>query len=140
MILSDSIEKRLKKALQLQYPVTYYLSENSKLSKLGDAVLNYIASVSETIRKGTPTGTRVDNKTLTRSVRESGLRKILASRRDKHKLGDAAEALIAYTWIQEVVTLDEYIETMLRSESLQEGMTQILRLAIKKMDVIQHGN
>ncbi|MGQ9514601.1 MAG: ribonuclease III family protein [Thermoproteota archaeon] len=136
--MTDSIVRRLRKVLKLQYPAIHYLSEDSKLSVLGDALVNYIASVSETIRKGAPTGTRVDNETLMKSVRESGLRNILTSRMDKHALGDAAEALIAYAWIQGAATLDEYVETMLRSSSIQEGMTQILKLTIKKVDVVKH--
>ncbi len=135
--MDDYIGRRLRRALNLQRPAKYYLSTDSKLSVLGDALVNYVASVSETIRSGVPTGKRVENKILLKSVRESGLRELLTSRKDKHALGDAAEALLAYAWIKGAITLDEYVETMLRSGSLQDGMTQILRLAIKKAGVAQ---
>ncbi|MBO3802706.1 MAG: hypothetical protein JTT11_02330 [Candidatus Brockarchaeota archaeon] len=132
--MADAVGLRLRKALGLRRPAKHYI-EKGELSGLGDAVVNYIASVSETIRGGIPTGKRVDNETLVKSVRESGLREKLAHRKDKHSLGDAAETLIAYAWVTGAVTLDECVETLLRSPSLQDGLTRILRLAIKKAGV-----
>lgn len=134
--MTDDIALRLKEALKLQlHPTIYYLSSDKRLSKLGDAIINYIASVSETIRGGIPMGLRVDNRTLTNAVKASGLRDRLSHRRDRHMLGDAAEALIAYSFIQGVITIEECVDTMLRSESIQGGMTRILGLAIERVGV-----
>jgi len=135
--LADDIAFRLQKALELQNPTLHYIAKDNRLSKLGDAVINFIASVSETVRLGIPTGLRVDNKILTKSVRESGLRERLAHRRNRHMLGDAAEALIAYAWIKGSVTMEEYVDTMLRGESLQGGITLVLGLAIDRAGVMK---
>jgi len=133
--LADDIVFRLQKALELQHLSLLCIVKDNRLSKLGDAVINFIASVSETVRLGIPTGLRVDNKMLTKAVRESGLRERLAHRRNRHMLGDAAEALIAYAWIKGNVTMGEYVETMLRGESLQDGITLVLSLAIDRAGV-----
>jgi hypothetical protein len=133
--LTDEIAPRLKKALQLQYPPLRYISSDNQLSRLGDAVVNYMASVSETLRQGVPTGLRVDNATLRNAVRESGLRERLSHRRDRHMLGDAAEALIAYGFIQGGMTMEECVDVILRCESLQDGITQVLRLAMERTGI-----
>jgi len=135
--LPDDIAFRIQKALELQPPALQYIAGDNRLSKLGDALINFIASVSETVRLGIPTGLRVDNRMLTKSVRESGLREGLAHRRSRHMLGDAAEALIAYAWIKGGVTMEEYVDTMLRGGSLQGGMTLVLGLAIERAGVMK---
>jgi len=135
--LADDIAFRLQKALALHPPTLHYIAEDNRLSKLGDAVINYIASVSESVRLGIPTGLRVDNEILMKAVRDSGLRVRLSHRRDRHTLGDAAEALIAYAWIMGSVTMGEYVETMLRGGTLQDGMTLVLGLAIDRAGVMK---
>jgi len=135
--LVDDIACRLQKALKPQRPTLHYIVKDNRLSKLGDAVINFIASVSETVRLGIPTGLRVDNKILMKAVRDSGLRERLSHRRDRHMLGDAAEALIAYAWIKGNVTMEEYVGTMLRGGSLQDGMTLVLVLAIDRAGVMK---
>lgn len=38
---------------------------------------------------------------LAEAFRQAGLRKYLSARQDAHSLGDAAEALIAYSWLKD---------------------------------------
>jgi len=137
--LADDIAFRLQKALALQPLALHCIAKDNRLSKLGDAVINFIASTSESVRLGIPTGLRVDNEILMKAVRDSGLRERLSHRRDRHTLGDAAEALIAYAWIMGSVKMGEYVETMLRGGTVQDGMTLVLGLAIDRAGVMKGG-
>jgi hypothetical protein len=132
----DELGLRLKEALELRGPIIHHLTSDKKLAKLGDALINYIASISETVRNRAPTGIRVDNRTLTMAVRESGLRDVLAHRMDRHMLGNAAEALMAFAWINGGTTVEEYVEVMLRAGTLQDGITGALRLAVERTGVM----
>ena len=66
-------------------------------------------------------------------MRKAGLRKHLPSRIDKHVLSDAAEALAVYAWLHKLLTLEESVETLEKTDTLIEGLTQLLLTANEKI-------
>lgn len=81
------------------------------LARLGDSILNFLYSIAKTKASGLPTGGRVPNKVLVEALRSTEVCKDLSLRGMKDK-GDVAEALIAYAWLNGVLTLDEAVKVL----------------------------
>lgn len=97
-----------------------------KLAQLGDAYINFVYSLALSQKKGKPSGAKVKGTALADALRKAGLRKHLPSRRDKHVLSDAAEALVVYAWLHKLLTLEDSVETLEKTGTLVEGLTQLL--------------
>ncbi len=103
--------------------------EDRHLAALGDAYVNFIYSLALSTKKGKPEGKKVKGSMLAEALRKAKLRKFLPSRIDRHVLSDAAEALIVYAWLHSLLTLEESVQTLVRTSNSQEGLTQLLEKA-----------
>ena len=63
---------------------------------------------------------------LAEALRKAELRKMLPSRIDKHALSDAAEALVVYAWLNNLLTLKESVQILEDSIDLQNGFAMLL--------------
>jgi hypothetical protein len=63
---------------------------------------------------------------LAEALRKAGLRQLLPSRIDKHVLSDAAEALLVYAWLKNLLTLEDSVETIAENSDLEFGLTQLM--------------
>lgn len=95
-------------------PEEAFLDEN--LSKLGDSIVNFIYSLARSRVRGEPDGAKVPNEVLSNSLSEAGLRYLGPSRTDSHRLGDIAEAIVGYAWLNEEIDIEEGTEII--SEAL----------------------
>ena len=50
----------------------------------------------------------------------------MPSRIDKHVLSDAAEALLVYGWLQNLLSLDDSVNILVTNESLENGLIELL--------------
>ncbi|MCS7364667.1 MAG: hypothetical protein NDF54_04435 [archaeon GB-1867-035] len=82
---------------------------NRDLAKLGDSLVNFIYSAAKSRILGRFYGERVSNKVLSEALCRAGLRGKLPLRSDVHVRGNAAEALIAYAWVNGFLSVDEAI-------------------------------
>ncbi len=71
-----------------------------RLSKLGDALLNFIYSLSLSVHGGVPEGKKIPNSVLAKAVESSRYRGIVPKRSDRHRKGDLVEAIFAYAWLK----------------------------------------
>ncbi len=94
-------------------PQEAFLDEN--LAKFGDALVNLIYSLARSIARERPDGAKVSNKVLSESLSDAGLREIAPSRCDRHDLGDIAESIIAYAWINDLIEIEEAAEILSKS-------------------------
>ena len=106
---------------------------DKKLAALGDAYVNFVYSLAMSNRLKKPFGKKVKGAPLANAVRKAGLRKLLPSRIDKHVLSDAAEALLVYAWLNEVLTLEESAEALEKNEDLETGLVQLLTKAAERI-------
>jgi hypothetical protein len=97
-----------------------------KLASLGDAYTNLIYSLATSNKKREPTGTKVKGTILAEAIKKAGLRNYLPSRMTRHKMADAAEALIIYAWLNNYLTLEESVATIERTDDPTEGFSQLL--------------
>ena len=102
-----------------------------KLASLGDAFINLVYSLALSNKNGQPSGAKVKGGVLAEAVRKTELRKHLPSRITRHRLADAAEALVVYAWLHQCITLEESVETLGKTEDPVEGVSQLL-LTIKE--------
>jgi len=110
-----------------RYPSLADIMTDRDLAALGDAFVNFVYSLALSFRKGKPIGSKLDNSTLASALRESGLRKILPSRIDRHRQANAAEALIVYAWISGLLSLKEMLRILNSSERLEDSWKILLQ-------------
>ena len=102
-----------------QYESISEVLMDQKLAKLGDAFVNFLYSLALSKKKGEPDGTKVKGRLLADAFKKAGLREFLPSRIDRHKQADAAEALIVYSWIQNLMTMEEALEILEQEETIE---------------------
>lgn len=102
-----------------QYESISEVLMDQKLAKLGDAYVNFLYSLALSKKKGEPDGTKVKGRLLADAFKKAGLREFLPSRIDRHKQADAAEALIVYSWIQNLMTMEEALEILEQEETIE---------------------
>jgi len=105
------------------------------LAALGDSYVNFIYSLALSKKQCKPVGKKVDSSVLAVAIRKVGLRASLPSRTDRHKQADAAEALIVYAWLNNVVSLDEAVQALGKEESLEEAFCVLLRTIVEKLKI-----
>ena len=103
------------------------------LASLGDAYVNFVYSLALSNMKRKPVGARVKGSVLAEALRKAGLRNSLGSGMSRHTLADAAEALIAYAWLNGCLTLDESVAIMRKGEDAVEGASLLLATAKKRV-------
>lgn len=108
---------------------------DQKLAKLGDAYVNFIYSLALSQKKGIPTGIKVKGRLLAEAFKKADLRKYLSTRIDRHKQADAAEALIVYTWIKGLISINESLEILKNNENDIEALTSLLTTAKLKINI-----
>lgn len=101
------------------------------LASLGDTYINFAYSLALSNRKGKPSGTKVKGSILAEALKKAELREFLPARMTRHILADAAEALIAYAWLNGYITLEETVATLEKTDDPVEGFSQLLA-TIKK--------
>jgi len=109
--------------------------QDHKLASLGDSYVNFISSLALSTKRGEAAGTKVSSRILSQALKKSKLRTFLPKRIDRHALGDAAEALIAYAWLRETITIEESVTTLLSSNDIVEAFAALLLLARERLNL-----
>ena len=121
---------------------------DSNLAKLGDTLVNFIYSLARSKVLGRADGTKVSNRILSDSLSEAGLRSIAPSRVDRHRLGDVTEAIIAYAWLEEEMSIEEASNILASSldgtdfedrkdvrKGAKDGFRKLLNTISKRLEV-----
>lgn len=103
------------------------------LAGLGDMYVNLVHSLALSQKLQRPTGAKVNNRILAEAVKKSGLRKMLPRRIDRHAQGDAAEALIVYAWLQEIMDFEDCLKILGRGDDPTDAFTQLLQEIRKRL-------
>jgi hypothetical protein len=104
------------------------------LAGLGDAYVNLLYSLAVSQKSGHPTGAKVNNRVLAEAVRKAGLRKLLPRRIDRHVLGNAAEALIVFAWLADIVSFEVSLKILSEEDDAVEAFTILLREILERLD------
>ncbi len=105
------------------------------LAQLGDSLLNFAYSLALTETRGKPKGTKVPDKILAEAAVRAGLRSHLPRRVGRGDVANGLEALLAQTWLEKLITLDEIV-ACLKAKSLfpSHNFTQLAELALKRLN------
>ena len=90
------------------------------LAKLGDGIVNLSYSVAKSIyltknnsnNTISRTGLKVSKRILANAIKNAEMRKFAKNRADSHDLADTVEALVAYVWLSNHITLNEIIDLL----------------------------
>jgi len=99
------------------------------LAKIGDSIVNLTYSVAKSIvltrnskiNNTIRTGMKVSKTILANALKKADMKKFSKSRADAHDLADTVEALIAYIWLIEKMTIEDLISILV--DSLKENLT-----------------
>ena len=106
---------------------------DKQLASLGDAYINFVYSLALSKRKGKPYGAKVKGTTLAEALRKAGLRTSLPSRIDRHTISDAAEAVVVYAWLHNLLSLEDSVQTIAEADIPENGLTQLILKAKEKI-------
>jgi len=105
------------------------------LAKVGDAFVNFVFSLAVSNKKATPTNIRVPGHILSEALKKTGYRKYLPSRIDRHGQGDAVEALIFYSWLEGILSLEECVSILQQEADMPvEAFTKLITTIIERLD------
>ncbi len=115
------------------------------LAKIGDGVVNLTYSIAKSIfltkgnknNKNIRTGLKVSKKILAEALKKADMKKFAKSRADAHDLADTVEALIAYVWFCDKMTIEDLVNILVdslsgdlnnRSEEIQNATNAFTKL------------
>ncbi|MHA2280870.1 MAG: ribonuclease III family protein [Promethearchaeota archaeon] len=118
------------------------------LAKIGDGIVNLAYSMAKSIvltrsninHKVSRTGLKVSKKILANSLKNANMKDFAKSRADAHDLADTVEALVAYVWLNNQISLNEIIDFLssnlssnltIRSEEIKNATEAFTKLLIK---------
>ena len=99
------------------------------LAKIGDGIVNLTYSMAKSIylTKNSPnnkilrTGVKVSKKILANALKNANMKNFAKNRADAHDLADTAEALVAYVWLTNLMSITEIIDLL--SDNLSGNLT-----------------
>ena len=131
----DVAKGRIMLGFTSKYDSLHEILTDHKLAALGDAYVNFIFSLAESKKSGEPVGARVDNALLAEALKKAKLRELLPSRTNRHEQADAAEALIVYAWIRDVMTIEEGVRILEQAEDPAEAFCSLIRKVVEKLNL-----
>lgn len=95
------------------------------LAKIGDGIVNLAYSIAKSIyisnnsssNKITRTGLKVSKQILSNALKNADMKNFAKTRADAHDLADTVEAIVAYVWLNEDITLTEIIDYLVKELS-----------------------
>ena len=105
-----------------------------ELASLGDAFVNLIYSLALSKQHRRPLGKKADSSTLSSALKRADLRRFLPTRTNRHMQADAAEALIVYAWITDVISIDSAVYQLSLTNDSIEGFTLLMETILSKLN------
>jgi hypothetical protein len=109
------------------------------LAALGDSYVNFVYSLAMSQKLKRPMGAKVDNQTLAKAVIKSGLRKFLPHRVDRHARGNAAEALLVFAWLSDLLEFSDCTDALNRENDPSTAFANLIKSVLRKLGVANEG-
>lgn len=85
------------------------------LAKVGDGLVNFCYSLAKSLVLGEATGEKVRDSVLARAIRATTVYRHMNRRTDTGKAGDAYEAIMAYLWMTEKISISGMVDSLSKS-------------------------
>ncbi|TFH09386.1 MAG: hypothetical protein E4H14_04505 [Candidatus Thorarchaeota archaeon] len=82
------------------------------LAKVGDGLVNFCYSLAKTLVLGYATGEKVRDSVLARAIRSTSVYSHMNRRTDAGRAGDAYEAIMAYLWMTEKISISDMVDSL----------------------------
>jgi hypothetical protein len=127
-------KKKKRFAFAREYETLQEIAMDEDLANLGDAYTNLVYSIYISQRENKPRGAKISSLILSKALRRVGLRKLMPSRMDRHKQGDAVEALLVYVWLLGLTTITEDVDMLAKHDDVVEAFSFLLNGVKRKLD------
>lgn len=104
-----------------------------KLAALGDTFVNFVYSLALSKKENRPIGVRVKGSVLSKSLKAAELRGVLPSRINSHTQADAAEALIVYAWMRNIISISETVSILSEADTATEAFSCLLKVIAERI-------
>jgi len=85
------------------------------LAKVGDGLVNFCYSLAKSLAIGGATGEKVRDSVLARAIRATSVYHHMNRRTDAGRAGDAYEAIMAYLWMTEKISISDMVDSLSKS-------------------------
>ncbi len=99
----------------VQHQSVEEIMNDKGLAKIGDAIVNLCYSLAKSKVLGNATGDKVKDSILARAIRATEVYRHISHRTDSGKAADAYEAIVAYLWMKERITVQEIVENLVQT-------------------------
>ena len=102
----------------IQHESLEELLNDKNLAKTGDAIVNLCYSLAKSLVFGKAVGEKVRDDVLANAIRALPLYKHMNRKTDRGIAADAYEAIIAYLWMSQKVTIDSIVDFLVKHLSI----------------------
>lgn len=90
------------------------------LAKIGDSIVNFTYSVAKSIyltqnaskNNIIRTGDKVSKNILAKALKDAHMKSFAKNRADSHDLANTVEAIVAYIWLKDIISIQEIIDLL----------------------------
>ena len=99
----------------VQHETVEEIMNDKGLAKVGDGIVNLCYSLAKSKVLGHATGDKVRDSVLARAIRATEVYRHISRRTDVGKAADAYEAIIAYLWMKNKITVQGMVDTLVQT-------------------------
>jgi hypothetical protein len=85
------------------------------LAKIGDGLVNFCYSLAKSAVLGVATGEKVRDSVLAQAIRATPVYRKIGRRTDAGDAADAFEAIMAYLWLAQKITIEEFVKLLIQN-------------------------
>jgi len=90
------------------------------LAKVGDNLVNFCYSLAKSLVLGHTTGEKVRDSVLARAIRSTSIYHHMNRRADAGRAADAYEAIMAYLWMKESISISDIVSSLVDSLNIDK--------------------
>jgi hypothetical protein len=102
----------------VQHQSSEEIMSDKGLAKVGDGIVNLCYSLAKSKVLGYTTGDKVRDSVLARAIRATEIYRYISRRTDAGKAADAYEAIVAYLWMKNVITIQGMVDILVQKLDL----------------------
>jgi len=102
----------------VQHETVEEIMNDKGLAKVGDGIVNLCYSLAKSKVLGHATGDKVRDSVLARAIRATEIYRHISRRTDAGKAADAYEAIVAYLWMKNEITIQGFVDNLVQTLAL----------------------
>ena len=99
----------------VQHKTVEAIMNDKGLAKIGDGLVNFCYSLAKSIVLGNATGEKVRDSVMAHALRATPVYNQIGRRTDAGEAADAFEAIMAYLWMTNRMTIEEFVNLLVQN-------------------------